>query len=50
MLPLRNELRDHKRRHTEKYEVSKANTQRFKALSIHYMLRLLNKHEYEERK
>ena len=50
MLPLRNELRDHKRTHTEKYEVSKANTQRLKASAIPYMQKLLNKHDYEERK
>ena len=50
MLPLRKELRDLKRRHTEKYEGWKANTQRPKASAIPYMLKWLNKHDYEERK
>ena len=50
MLPLRKELQGHMRRHTDKYEEKKANTQRPKASAIPYMQKLLNKHDYEERK
>ena len=42
MFPLRNELRYHKRRFTEKYKVNRENTQRLKSSSIPYMQGLLN--------
>ena len=37
MLPLRKELRDNKRRHTEKYEIMNVNTQRRKSSAIPFM-------------
>ena len=40
--PLRNELRYHKRRFTEKYKVNRSNTQRLESSSIPYMQGLLN--------
>ena len=45
MFPLRSEVRDQKRRFTEKYKVNKANTHRLKISAIPYMQGLLNKHE-----
>ena len=50
MLPLRKELRDNKRRHTEKYEIMNVNTQRRKSSAIPFMQDQLNKHNSEQQK
>ena len=43
MFPLRKENRQQKRRHTEKFTVSKAKTERLRNSAILYMQRMLNK-------
>ena len=43
MFPKRKEIRDQERRHTEKFIVNKARTERLKNSSIIYMQTLLNK-------
>ena len=47
VFPLRTELRSMERRHTEKYETSKANTHRLQTSAVPYMQEIMNQH-YEE--
>ena len=48
MLPLRNEMRENIRRHTDKYIIQHANTHRLQASAIPYMQKQLNQHNKEE--
>ena len=48
MLPLRTEMRENKRRHTDKYRIQHANTHRLQASAIPYMQKQLNQHNKEE--
>ena len=50
MIPLRKEVRNSKRRYTEKYENKKVNTQRLNNSAIPYLKELLNNHDIEVRK
>ena len=49
MFPLRTELRSMKRRHTEKYESIKENTDRLQTLAVPYMQDIMNQHYKEIR-
>ena len=44
MFPIRKEIRSDKRRHTERFQVLKANTERLRRSSIPFMQNLLNTH------
>ena len=48
MFPKRKEARNEKRRHTEKFIVQKAKTEKLKNSSILYMLRLLNEDQQKK--
>ena len=50
MIHLRKEVRNSKRRYTEKYENKKVNTQRLTNSAIAYLKYLLNNHDIEVRK
>ena len=44
MFPIRKEIQSDKRRHTERFQVLKANTERLRRSSIPFMQNLLNTH------
>ena len=49
MFPIRKEYRNEKRRHTNKYKISKANTTRYIKSAIPHMQQILNEHDKKQR-